>query len=72
MNDNELGSKERFASNIKKLRLEKNLSIYRVSKDTGITYSFLRDLENAVKSPGPETIDKLAEYYETEIYKLFI
>ncbi len=38
---------------IKNIRKSKNISLYRLSKSTGITRSYLRDLENNKKTILP-------------------
>ena len=64
-------AREKFAVNIIRLRNEKKLSIYKVSKETGLGYSFLREMEIGKRSPSLDTVDKLAKYYEVEVYELF-
>lgn len=64
-------AKEKFAHNIIRLRKENKFSIYKVAKDTGIGYSFLREMELKEKAPSLETVDKIADYYGVEVYELF-
>lgn len=65
-------SLRKLATNIKVLRLNQEKSIYQVSKETNINYSFLREIETMEKAPSFITLDRLAEYYNVDIYELFL
>jgi len=67
-------AREKLANNLKILRKYANKSINQVSKETGISYSFLNNLETqrTPKNPSMETIDKLANYYNVKPYELFL
>lgn len=65
-------SMEKFATNFKIQRLNLGKSLYKVSKETQINYSFLWEIENLEKAPSFKTIDKLAEYFDIDIYEFFL
>lgn len=57
---------------IKKIRNDRGLSVRELSKKTGISYSYLNELENGNKNnPTKETMDKLAEALATTVCELF-
>lgn len=61
-----------FVFKIKKLRIEKNLSIYRLSKITKLSHSYLSELENnKVFNPSLATMYKIARSLDTSIDNLF-
>ena len=58
---------------IKEIRKSKNISVYRLSKYTGIAISYLRDLENNKKlNPSLLVIYKIALALNVRIEDLFI
>lgn len=67
-------SKERFAINLQALRKNKGLNKHQASQEMNIAYSYLTDLErtDGKKNPSFETIDKIAKYYNVDIYELFL
>ena len=57
---------------IKKIRNERGLSVRELSEKTGISYSYLNELENGNKNnPTKATMDKLAEALVTTVCELF-
>ena len=45
---------------IKSIRVKKNVNLYQLSKHTGLTRSYLRDLENNKKhNPTLNTLEKI-------------
>lgn len=57
---------------IKKIRNDRGLSVRELSEKTGISYSYLNELENGNKNnPTKETMDKLAEALATTVCELF-
>nr|MBQ8252987.1 helix-turn-helix transcriptional regulator [Lachnospiraceae bacterium] len=62
-----------FRKNIIYLRLLKEISPYRVSKDLNINMSYYYNLENLRKPINPrfEIFDKLADYYGITVSDLF-
>lgn len=57
---------------IKNIRKSKNISLYRLSKSTGITRSYLRDLENNKKNnPTLKTLTQIANALDVKIKDLF-
>lgn len=61
-----------FIFRIKEIREEKNITLYKLSKITGISRSYLDELENNKKTnPSLETIYKISTALEVNIRKLF-
>ena len=57
---------------IKNIRKSKNISLYKLSKLTGITRSYLRDLENNNKNnPTLKTLTQIANALDVKIKDLF-
>lgn len=57
---------------IKNIRKRKNINLYRLSKLTGITRSYLRDLENNKKNnPTLKTLTQIANALDVNIKDLF-
>lgn len=64
--------KEKFALNLKIQMQKKNVSAYKIRKDTGITHSYIYDLcdpENK-KMPSMNMMEKIAKYLEIEVEEL--
>lgn len=58
--------------NIKNIRLNKNISLYRLSKETNLSRTYLRDLENNVKTnPSVSILEKIAVALNVNIKDLF-
>lgn len=60
-----------LGENIKIIRKIKSLTLKEMSLITGITSSFLSDIENNKKLPSVETLNKLAEGLNVPLYMLF-
>ena len=61
-----------FIFRIKEVREQKNISLYKLSKYTGISRSYLSDLENNRKTnPSLETMYKISTALNVNIRKLF-
>ena len=57
---------------IKKIRIEKNITLYGLSKKTGISRTYLRSLENNKKSnPTINTLSTIADALNVNIKDLF-
>lgn len=57
---------------IKEIRKKKNINLYRLSKLTGLTRSYLRDLENNRKNnPTLNTLIKIANAMDVKVKDLF-
>lgn len=56
---------------IKKIRIEKNLTQEELSQKSGISESYISELENNLKMPTILTLCKLAEALEVDITKLY-
>ena len=49
-------------NNLKQMRINRNLTLKQLSIKTGISITYLNDLENLYRiNPSPEKIDKLCE-----------
>lgn len=57
---------------IKNIRVKKNITLYQLSKLTGLTRSYLRDLENNKKhNPTLNTLEKIAYALDVKVKDLF-
>ena len=56
---------------IKKIRIEKNLTQEELSQKSGISESYISELENNLKMPTILTLCRLAEALEVDITKLY-
>lgn len=63
---------KKVAQNFKIFRMNNKKSLYQVAIEMNLTYSFVHDIENQKKSPSLATIDKIAKYFNVEIYELFL
>lgn len=52
------------AKRLKSLRLEKNLTLKELSKDTGINISTISNYENGYSVPKPDKLKQLADFYK--------
>lgn len=61
-----------FVFRIKEIREKKNITLYRLSKETGISRSYLTDLENNKKTnPSLETAYKISLALNVSIRDIF-
>lgn len=67
-------ARTRLAQNLQALRISKEVTTYRAAKDMGFHPSYLSSLEKAQppKNPSLETLDKIANYYNVDVYELFL
>jgi transcriptional regulator with XRE-family HTH domain len=57
-------SKQKVGEYLKKIREDKNLSLRDVEAETGISNSYLSQLESGkIKEPSPNLLHKLSEFY---------
>ena len=56
---------------IRKIRIEQNMTQEELSRKSGISESYISELENNLKMPTILTLCKLAEVLEVEITKLY-
>ncbi|MFM9611720.1 helix-turn-helix domain-containing protein [Streptomyces niveiscabiei] len=59
------GPRERFAQELKKARLEKEVSLRKLSEDVGWDQSLLSRMENGILLGGPDVVQDLDTYYGT-------
>lgn len=55
---------------IAKLREARNWTPYRLSKNSGLSYSYLTALEEDKHSPSLEVLEKIASAFEIEVSEL--
>ncbi|RDU21925.1 helix-turn-helix domain-containing protein, partial [Anaerosacchariphilus polymeriproducens] len=55
--------RSQFKERLKELRFEKNVSMAKVQKDTGISANMISFYERGVSEPTGEKIIKLAQYF---------
>lgn len=55
---------------ITKLREARNWTPYRLSKNSGLSYSYLTALEEDKHSPSLEVLEKIASAFEIEVSEL--
>ena len=60
-----------IGESIKNLRKEKKLKLKDLYEATGITVSFLSDIENGKKLPSLETLQKIAQALHTPVHVFF-
>ena len=61
-----------FVFVIKEVRQKRGISIYKLHKLTGLSYSYLYDLENnKIKNPSLLTMNKIAIALKVDIKKLY-
>ena len=59
-----------LASNIKKLRIKKNLKREELSLILGFDNSYISKLENSRINITLDRLIKIAQFFETDVYKL--
>ncbi len=64
--------KKIFGSNVRKYRLEKNLSQEKLADISNLHRTYISDVERAERSISLDNIQKIADALEIEVYKLFI
>lgn len=55
---------------LKKIRISKELTQYQLAKKSEISQSYISEIENLLKSPTLETIEKLANALQVHPYEL--
>ncbi|MDR1910087.1 MAG: helix-turn-helix domain-containing protein [Spirochaetaceae bacterium] len=61
-----------FGQNLKRIRMQKNISQMELAMRTDLTHNFINDIENGRKWVSSETMSRLANVLETEPYYFFI
>ncbi len=59
-----------LATRLRRVRLERGLTLRQAAQRTGVTKETLSDLERARRQPHPPTLQKIAEGYDVEIRDL--
>lgn len=70
-------ARSKLADNLKKLRGERGKSMYQVAKELPLSYGYYHALEEGdtcthPKNPTMEMLDRLADYYQVDVHKLFL
>lgn len=60
-----------ISERLKKVRKSKNISIYKLSKQSGISETHIRDLERGDRNPSFDTLNRLAEPLGLSLSELF-
>jgi transcriptional regulator with XRE-family HTH domain len=63
---------EIFGSNVKMLRLERNISQEKFAEMCGLHRTYISDIERYKRSISLGNVEKIAEALNIEIYKLFM
>lgn len=61
-----------FGKNVKKLRLENNLSQEKFAELCGLHRTYISDIECFTRNVSLETVQKIADAFKIETYKLFL
>lgn len=61
-----------FGKNVKKYRIQSNLSQEKLGELTGLHRTYISDIERGLRSISLNNIEKLSKALKVEIYKLFI
>ena len=48
-----------ISERLRTIRLAKNISVYRIAKETGISHNHITDLEHGRRNPSVETLKRL-------------
>lgn len=60
-----------ISERLKKVRKSKNISIYKLSKQSGISETHIRDLERGDRNPSFDTLNRLVEPLGLSLSELF-
>ena len=61
-----------ICKNIKKYRLEKELTQEKLSELSGISSDYLSEIERGKRTPSFKRMDLIAKALNVEVYKLFL
>jgi DNA-binding XRE family transcriptional regulator len=64
--------RELFARNLRRFRIEANLSQRDLAQHTGIAQAHISEMENAMHNAGIDTMVKLARAVKKPLYELFM
>jgi transcriptional regulator with XRE-family HTH domain len=60
-----------FGKNLKRIRTQKNVSQLTLANKADLAHTFINDIENGRKWISSETLAKLANALETDLYQFF-
>ena len=63
---------EIFSKNLKKYRLEKNLSQEKLAELCSFNRTYISSLERGIRTPSLKSIEIISKKLEIEVYLLFI
>ena len=61
-----------FSKNLKRIRTKKGLSQLSLANETGLTHTFINDIENCKKWISPDTIAKFCDALEVEPFQFLL
>lgn len=64
--------RELLAKNLKRARLNLNLSQLALATELGMAHNFINDIEHGRKWVSPDTIERLCTVLKIEVYQLFL
>ena len=64
--------KRLFGNKVRKLRKQKKLTQVQLAERLGCSVEFVGLLERGVNGPSFDTLDKLSQVLEVEVYELFL
>jgi transcriptional regulator with XRE-family HTH domain len=61
-----------LGKNLRRLRVQQNMSQLNLSSRTGLAHNFINDIENGKKWASPKTLSKLISVLKVDVYQFFI
>ncbi len=64
--------KELLGYNLRRIRKLNNLSQLQLAEQVDMAFTFISDIENGKKWVSPETLEKLSQAMDIEVYQFFL
>jgi transcriptional regulator with XRE-family HTH domain len=61
-----------FSRNLRRIRTKQNISQLELADETGLTHTFINDIENCKKWISPDTIARLCNILHVEPFQFFL
>jgi transcriptional regulator with XRE-family HTH domain len=61
-----------LGKNLRRLRVQQNMSQLNLSSQTGLAHNFINDIENGKKWASPKTLAKLISVLKVDVYQFFV